>query len=80
MVEEIRDTTRDTGKGAGETVPETWRDRTTGTAQYLVADDVVTLVGEMEITAEAEVREGGMVTTPTPLPSPGRTEDAGCRS
>ena len=34
-----------------------------------MADEVVTLVGEIEITVEAEVREGGMVTTPTPPPT-----------
>ena len=56
MVAEIRALTGDTGKGAGEMVPETWRDRTTGTAQDSVADEVVTLVREMEITADAEVR------------------------
>ena len=64
-----------TEKGTGGTVPETRRDRTTGTAQYLVADKLVTMVGEMEITTEAEVREGGMVKTPTPSPS-GWTENA----
>ena len=63
---EIGDPTGGTGKGAGETVPETQRDRTTGTARDLLADEVVTLVGEMKITAEAEVREGVMVSTPTP--------------
>ena len=59
----------DTGKGAGETVPETRRDRTKGTAQDAVVDKVVTLMGEMEITAEAEVHEGDMVTTPIPPPT-----------
>ena len=58
MVVEIGDLTGDTGKGAGDRVPETWRYRTTGTVRDSVADEVVTLVGEMEITAEAEVREG----------------------
>ena len=43
----------------GETVPETQRDRTTRTTQDLVADDMLTQVGEMEITEEVEVREGG---------------------
>ena len=66
MVAEIRDPTGDTGKGVGETVPETWRDRTTGMAQDLVLEKVVTLVGEMKITEEAEVREVEMVTVPTP--------------
>ena len=66
MVAEIGDPTGDTGKGSGETAPETWRARTTGTAQDSVADKVVTLVGEMEITTEAEVCEGVMVTTTTP--------------
>ena len=67
MVAEIRDPTGDTGKGAGETVPETRRERTTGTAQDLVADEVVILVGKRtEITVEAEVRKGEMITTPTP--------------
>ena len=66
MVAEIRDPKEDTGKGVWETVAETRRERTTGTERDLVADEVVTLVGEMEITAEEEVREGGMVTTPTP--------------
>ena len=69
MVAEIRDPTGDTGKGAGEMVPETQRDRTMGTAQDSVADAVVTVVGEMEITAEAEVHKGGMVTTTTPPPT-----------
>ena len=76
MVVEIGDPTRDNGTGAGETVPETWRDRTTETAQYLVADEVVTLVEEMEITAE--VRKGEMVTTPTPPPR--QAENTGRRS
>ena len=58
MVEDIRDPTGDTRKGAGETVPETRRDRTMEMARDLVSDEVVTLVGEMEITAEAEVSEG----------------------
>ena len=66
MVAEIRDPTGDTGTGAGDTVPETHRDITMVTAQYSVADDVVTLVEETEITVEAEVHKGEMVTTPTP--------------
>ena len=52
MVEEIRDITGDTGKVVGERVPETQREKTTGTAQDYVAEKVVTLVGEMELTAE----------------------------
>ena len=64
MVEEIRDPTGDTGKGLGEMVPETRRGRTTRTAQDLVADKVVTLVGEIEIAVEAQVHEGETVTTP----------------
>ena len=46
MVAEIGDPTGDTKTGAGDTVLETQRDSTTGTAQYLVADEVVTLVEE----------------------------------
>ena len=70
MVVEIRDTRGDTGKGAGGGgVPETWRDRTTGTAHDSVTDEVVTLLGDRtEITVEAELHEGEMATTPTPLP------------
>ena len=51
VVTDIGDPTGDTGKGAGETVPETWRDRTTGTARDSVAYEVVTMVREIEITA-----------------------------
>ena len=80
MVAEIGDPTGDTGKGAGKTAPETWRDRTTRKKRDLVAEKVVTLVGEMEIMAEVEVREGEMVTTPTPPPPPRRAENAGRRS
>ena len=69
MVAEIGDPTGDTGTGAGETLSETHRDRTMGAAQNLVAEKVVPLMVEMEITVKAEVREGGMVTTPTPPPS-----------
>ena len=58
MVTEIRDPTGDTGKGAGKTVPETQRDRTAGTARDSVVYEVVAMVGEIEITAEAEVRKG----------------------
>ena len=76
---EIWDPTGDTEKGARETVPKTQRDRTTGMAQDLVADEAVILVEDKtEITVEAEVREGGMVTTPTP--PPGRTENLGRQS
>ena len=50
MVAEIGDPTGDTGTGAGGTVSETQRYRTTGTARYSVADKVVTLVEETEIT------------------------------
>ena len=72
MVAEIGDPTEDTVKGAMGTVPETQRDRTMGTAQDLVAKEVVTLVGDRtEITVEAEVCEGRMVKTPTP---PTRTD------
>ena len=50
-------------------MPETWRDRTTVTTQDPVAGVEVILVGyRTEITAEAKVREGEMVTTPTPSP------------
>ena len=41
---EIRDPTGDTRTGAGDMVQETQRESTTGTARYLVADEVVTLV------------------------------------
>ena len=34
----------------------------------MVVDEVVTLVEEMEITMEAEVHQGAMVTTQTPPP------------
>ena len=37
-----------------------------GTERDSVACEVVNLVGEIEITAEAEVRKGEMLTTPTP--------------
>ena len=68
MVTDTGDTTGDTGTRAGETVQETQGGRTTGTARDLVADEVVTLVEEMEITMEAEVHQGAMVTTQTPPP------------
>ena len=44
MVEDIGDPVGDTGTEAGDTVSETQRDSTTGTARDLVADEVVTLV------------------------------------
>ena len=54
-------------------MPETWRDTATRTAQDLVADEAVILVGDRtEITAELKVREGEMVTTPTPQTSTDR--------
>ena len=37
-------------------------------ARDLLADKVVTLVREIEITAEAVGRKGGMLATPTPPP------------
>ena len=49
-------------------VQETQRNSTTGTAQDLVADEVVTLVEETGITAEVEVRKGAMFQTPPPPP------------
>ena len=51
MVAEIEDSNGDTGIGAEHMVIETQRDSTTGTAQYSVADEVVTLVEETVITA-----------------------------
>ena len=77
MVEDIGYPTGDTGKGAGWKVTETQRDRTTGTAQDLVADELVTLVGEMEITAEAEVHEGEMVRTSPPHQNEQKMRDGG---
>ena len=47
MVAEIGVPKVDTRTGAGETVTETRRDITMGTAQHSVVYDVVTLVGEM---------------------------------
>ena len=79
MVAEIGDTTEDTGTGAGDTLTETQMDRRNVTTRDSVADEVVNLVGEMEITVEAEVRKREMVTTPT-LPPPRRAENAGQRS
>ena len=46
MVAEIRDLTEDTGKGGGRELPETCRDTTTGTAQDLVVEEAVTLMGD----------------------------------
>ena len=60
MASESRDPTGDTGTGADITDIGTRRLRT---AQDLVADVVE---AETLITAEAEVREGAMVQTPTP--------------
>ena len=73
MVAEIGDPMEDTEKGAGGTVPgRTRRDRTTRAAQDAVAEEAVTLVGDRTgIITETEVREGVMVTTPTP---PNRTD------
>ena len=50
-------------------VKETQRVSTTGTAQYLVADGVVTLMGETGTTVEPEVREEAVVKTPTHPPT-----------
>ena len=44
-------------------------DSTTGTAQYSVADEVVTLGEETGTMAEAAVRKGVMVQAPTPPPT-----------
>ena len=60
---EIGDPTGDTGTGAGVTVKETRKDSITGRAQDWVADVVELETGK---TAEAAVREGAMVQTPTP--------------
>ena len=62
MASESRDPTGDTGTGADITDIVTRRLRT---AQDSVADVVE---AETEITAEAAVREGEMVQTPTPPP------------
>ena len=84
MVAEIKDTTKDTGKGVGGKVPgRTWRNITTGAAHDAVAEEAVTFVGDRTgIKAEAEVRKGVIVTTPTPPPPlpPGRTENTGRQS
>ena len=60
MASESRDTTGDTGAGAGITDIGIQRLRT---AQYLVA---AVVEAETEITEEAVVREGEMVQTPPP--------------
>ena len=54
MVGEIGDPTEDTGKGAGGAIPDrSRRDRTTGAAQYAVAEEAFMLVGgRTEITVE----------------------------
>ena len=75
---EIRDHAFDTGTGAQDTVQENQRERPTGTAQYLVADRVGTLVEDTGIMAEAAVCEGAMVQTPTPPRR--RAENSGRRS
>ena len=79
MVPDIRDPTEDTGTVVGDTVQETQRDSTTGTARYLVVYEVFTLVEETIITAEAKVREGAMIQTPT-FPPPRRADNSGRRS
>ena len=71
MASEIRDPTRDTGKGADITDIGTWRHRT---AQDLVADVVE---AEMGTTAEAAVREGAIVQTPTPPHQDGQKTQGG---
>ena len=45
-----------------------------------MADEVATLVVDMEITAEAKMREGEMVTTPTPPTKTGRKCGAAVRT
>ena len=77
MVAEIRNPTGDTGEGGGGMFQETQRGITTVTAQDLVAYSVVTLVEETVITAEDEVPEEAIVTTPTPLPPPIRAKTSG---
>ena len=69
----IKVPTEDTGKGTEVMAPgRTRRDRTTRVAQDAVAEEAVTLVGDRTgIITETEVREGVMVTTPTP---PNRTD------
>ena len=74
MAEEIGYPMGDTGTGAEIAAIETWRHSITGTAQDLVAD-VVEI--EAVTTAEAEVREGAMVQTPTPPPHQDRQKNRG---
>ena len=66
MASEIRDPTGDTGKGAEITAIGTRRHRT---AQYSVE---VVVEAETVTTAEAAVRKGAMVQTPTPPTKTGR--------
>ena len=66
MASEIRDPTGVTGSGADITTIGIRRHRT---AQYLVADVVEVETGTM---AEAAVREGTIVQTPTPPTKTGR--------
>ena len=63
MAADIRDPTGDTGTGAEITAKETQRHSITGTAQDSLADVVEADTGK---TAEAAMREGAMVLTPTP--------------
>ena len=67
MASEIRDPTGDTGSGTDITTIGIRRHRT---AQYLVADVVEV---ETVTMAEAAVREGTIVKTPTP-PPPTKTD------
>ena len=81
MGEAIRDPTYYTGKVTDGPAPgRTQRDRTTGAAQDMAAEEGVPLVGyRTGRTAEAEVRKGIKIITPTP-PPPRHTEDVGRRS
>ena len=72
MASELRYPTGDTGKGADIT---DIGDRRHRTARYSVADMVEAETGT---TAEAAVREGAMVQTPTPPPR--RAENFGRRT
>ena len=76
----IGDPTEDTGKGTeGTATVRNRKDRTTGAAQYAVAEEAVTLVGDRTgRTAEAEVH-GWVMLMPPPPPPPTRTE-RGCRA
>ena len=69
MAAEIRDLMGDTDTGAEIKATGTQRHSITGTAQGSVADVVEV---ETETTAEAAVREGAMVQTPTPPTKTGR--------